>query len=98
MSVRHNCYRDGRVHVMAEMCATCVFRPGNLVGLRPGRLAGMVRDAIVDESTIVCHSTLYRDVVAHAACRGFFDRHATQPLQVAERLGLVTWDDEVVKP
>lgn len=88
----HRVYRDGAIHVVAEMCPTCVFRPGNLMGLAPGRLAGMVADAIADDSTIVCHSTLYRDDVQHAACRGFFDRHATTPLQVADRLGLIAWD------
>lgn len=31
-------YRDGRVHVMSRKCSTCVFRPGNLMRLRPGRL------------------------------------------------------------
>jgi hypothetical protein len=57
--------------------------------LEPGRLAGMVKDAQSDESTIVCHETL--DEPLQASCRGFFDRHATQPLQVAERLGLIEW-------
>lgn len=33
-SARHNAYRDGRVHVCRQMCATCVFRPGNLMDYR----------------------------------------------------------------
>lgn len=28
----------------------------------------------------------------NAVCRGFFDRHKTTPLQLAERLGLVVFD------
>lgn len=88
----HNAYRDGRVHVLAEQCETCVFRPGNLMRLRPGRLAGMVAEAKAEESAIICHSTLYRDDVDNAVCRGFADRHPTRPLQIAERLGLVEYD------
>lgn len=86
---RDNIYRDGKVHVCAEMCPTCVFRPGNLMHLEPGRLREMVDRARKDESTIVCHSTLYTD--ERAACRGFFDRYATAPLQIAERLGMIEW-------
>jgi hypothetical protein len=58
--------------------------------LAPGRVAGMVRGAKADESAIICHSTLDGP---NAVCRGFFDRHPTQPLQVAERLGLVEYID-----
>jgi hypothetical protein len=85
-------YRGGRVHVLAEQCSSCVFRPGNLMRLVPGRLAGMVRDAVRDDSCIPCHETIYDDTIRPAVCRGFFDRHATQPLQVADRLGLIEWD------
>lgn len=83
---RHNTYRDGKVYVCAEECATCIFRKGNLMQLQPGRVRQMVDDARRDESTIVCHKTLDGD---HAVCRGFFDRYPTQPLQIAERLGLI---------
>lgn len=85
----HKVYVDGRVRIMDEMCSTCVFRPGNLMHLQPGRLAGMIADATRDESTIVCHSTL--DLPKQAACRGFVDRHATTPLQIAIRLGLAEY-------
>jgi hypothetical protein len=54
--------------------------------LNPGRLAEMVSDAKANESAIICHSTLGKD---NAVCRGFFDRHPTQPLQIASRLGFV---------
>lgn len=83
---RHNVFRDGRVHVCKDMCSTCIFRPGNLMELNPGRVKGMIADATRDGSTIVCHKTLDGD---NAACRGFFDRYPTQPLQIAQRLGLV---------
>lgn len=84
---RHDVYRDGRIHVCARMCDTCIFRPGNLMDLQPGRVAQMVADAVRKESTIVCHQTLDGK---NAACRGFYDRYPTQPLQVAARLGLIT--------
>lgn len=88
---RGNAYREGRVHVLAERCATCIFRPGNLMQLNRGRVRGMVDDARRHESAIICHATLYTG--ANAVCRGFFEAHATQPLQLADRLGLITWQD-----
>lgn len=78
-------YRDGKVHVCREMCATCIFRPGNLMELRSGRVREMVDEALASESSIRCHQTL--DEGCGAVCRGFYDRHTTQPLQIAQRLG-----------
>jgi hypothetical protein len=42
---RGNVYRNRQVHVLAEQCATCIFRPGNLMELCPGRVRGMVAEA-----------------------------------------------------
>lgn len=79
---KHNIYRkdaDGveRVHVLSEMCSTCIFNPKT----RPvsgNRVAGMVRDTMdTDGATVVCHSTLYQpsgQKKANAICRGWFDR------------------------
>jgi len=92
---RLNAYRDGKVHVCQDLCATCVFRPGNLMHLEPGRLADLVAQARAHESAIICHSTLAEDGVDNAVCRGFYDRHPTQPLQIAQRLGLVAFDPVV---
>lgn len=83
-------FRDNAVHVCAEMCETCIFRPGNLMGLRPGRAKELIRAATRDDSAIICHSTLSGD---QAVCRGFYDKHPTSPLQVAERLGMVSFQD-----
>lgn len=85
-----NTYRDGRIHVCRRMCSTCIFRPGNLMHLRPGRVDEMVSEAVAAESTIVCHSTLDGD---NAACRGFYDRHRTSTLQIAERMGVIEFVD-----
>jgi hypothetical protein len=54
--------------------------------LRGGRVRQMVDDARRHDSAIICHQTLDGD---NAACRGFFDRYPTQPLQLASRLGLI---------
>ena len=74
---------DG-LRVCAEMCSDCVFRPGNLMHLRPGRLAGMVRDSLAADSCIPCHQTLDGE---RAVCRGFWDRHMNDTLMC--RLGQV---------
>ena len=87
--MKHNVYRDGRVHVLAERCPTCIFRAGNLMELRRGRVRGMLDEAIANDSAIVCHSTL--STGGDAVCRGFFETRPTTPLQLAERLGLIEW-------
>jgi len=85
-------YRNGRVHVLAEKCPTCIFRPGNVMDLRRGRVAQLVREAKRDESCIICHATLDGGRRRAAVCRGFFDLHPTAPLQIAERLGRIEYD------
>lgn len=82
-------FRDGKVHVLRDMCATCVFRPGNLMSLKPGRLRGMVDESLGNDSAITCHSTL--DTSERAICRGFFDRHAHNvfPLLLAVALDII---------
>lgn len=86
-------FRGGKVHVLSRMCDTCVLRPGNKMDLVPGRVASMVKEAKAEDSAITCHSTLYRDDVEPAVCRGFYDRHATTPLQIATRLGYLVEDE-----
>lgn len=89
----HNVARADGVHVLSEMCETCIFRPGNLMGLKAGRVRGMVDDAKRDESAIICHSTL-RDRRLHAVCRGYYDRHAFDvfPLRLAIAFDRVIFD------
>jgi hypothetical protein len=70
-------YRDGKVHVMADRCGTCIFRPGNRMSLAPGRVRGMVDETQRESGGhVVCHSTLYREGVGNAVCRGWWDRYA----------------------
>lgn len=87
MSDRFNCTPRGRVRVMETRCSTCIFRSGNPMRLRPGRVREMVEGAVADDSAIICHDTL--DEEEQAVCRGFFDAHDTQPLQLARRLQLI---------
>ena len=77
MPERFNVYRDGKVHVCAEECSTCVFRPD----VRPvpaSRVADMVRETKdTPGSSIVCHHTLDGD---NAVCRGWYDRLADRDI------------------
>lgn len=87
-------FRDGRVHVLSRKCATCIFRPGNLMHLRENTVEDMVADSIRDGGAITCHKTLTGDVPP-SVCRGFYDVHGqkVQALQVAARLSIIVEDD-----
>ncbi len=85
-----NVFRDGKVHVCRDKCPTCIFHPGNRMHLAPGRVSEMVQEALAVQSAIVCHSTLDGD---NAVCHGFWEHHQTAPLQIAERLGHIVWED-----
>lgn len=87
-------YRDGKVHVQASMCFTCIYRPGNLMRLQPGRVKSMSDDALRDGSAITCHATLEHTNVPAAVCRGFFDANAERsvPLTMAARIGILEFD------
>jgi hypothetical protein len=80
----------GEVRLCAQMCDTCIFRPGNLMRLRPGRLADLVRSARADHGHITCHDTLGDDVPG-AICRGYADAYPGEimALRVAAMFGRV---------
>lgn len=61
----------GTVRLCAEMCATCIFCPGNPMHLEPGRVTNMVKEARSCEGHIVCHDTL--GTSQSAICRGYAD-------------------------
>lgn len=84
-----NTFREGRVHVMARMCDSCIFRPGNLMNLDEGRLEQMIGEATERNTAIICHSTLFSE---NAACRGFFDKHPTPVLRIAAAMNAITFD------
>jgi hypothetical protein len=87
-------YRNNRVHVMSKMCDTCIFRLGNPMKLRRGRVAEMVSLCKRNEGSIQCHKTTYGQAEGEAVCRGFFEKHKTSTLQIAERMGMIVFQEQ----
>lgn len=91
----------GKPRLLDDKCETCIFRPGNPMRLKPGRVRGMVRDAIGGGGYITCHATLTGPHnptrTRNAICRGFYDAyaHLSNVLRVFGRLGGFT---EVAPP
>ena len=85
---KSNVASRGVVRVMAERCATCIFRPGNLMSLQPGRVKDMV-EGIGDVGCIPCHETMERE--EQSICRGQFDAARTYPIRLAVGLGQIEW-------
>jgi hypothetical protein len=85
---------DG-VRVMAAQCATCIFRAGNPMRLRPGRVRQMVADCLSGDGHIVCHDTLGHRRAA--ICRGFWDSygHRVTICQLAQRLSF--WVPHIIE-
>jgi hypothetical protein len=83
----------GLCRVKKDMCATCIFRPGNLMNLTPGRVKGMVAEAEYEDSFITCHETLEAwtgTQQTEAMCRGYLNAgHRPVLLRLAEEWGLV---------
>jgi hypothetical protein len=90
---RTNVFDGEKVHVMERKCDTCIYRPGNLMRLDPGRKDAMEAGAIKDQGVIPCHKTIHGNRTQEAVCRGFFDvaKHE-RLLAVAERLDIVVFD------
>lgn len=87
-------YDEGKVHVVREKCATCIFRPGNPMHLKPGRVKEMVEACIEDGGPITCHKTLpyaAEQADQQAVCRGFFDSYKEQvpALLMASAMGVI---------
>ena len=82
----------GRPRLLSEKCSSCVFRPGNLMSLREGRLRDLIEDNVAAGAALTCHQTLsYGDhpEFGEAVCRGFYDTVGTRTniIRVMERLG-----------
>ena len=84
---------SGKPRLLSEQCTTCIFRPGNPMHLRPGRLKSMVMESLQPHTQpIVCHETLsygQHPDYGEAFCRGFFDRYGPMNnyIRICERLG-----------
>lgn len=89
-------YSDGKVHVLREQCATCIFLPGNLMHLAPGRLKDVVQGNLDAASALVCHKTIYEDgYTQQAICKGFFEAYKDKSptLVLAVELGVIEETD-----
>jgi hypothetical protein len=89
--------------LLSEQCATCVFRPGNLMHLKAGRLKDLVDGNLAAGALLTCHETTYGQTPAEALCRGFWDRYRERAnaYRVMERLTAATgqpWWEEVPPP
>lgn len=96
MSRRKPPFRDGKVNVCSQMCGDCVFRPGNLMNLNPGRLKELVDKNLKADTGLICHQTIYgQDERGEALCRGFYDRYGAEvtPLRMAAALEVVAWQE-----
>ena len=85
-------YHNDKVHVMPDKCSTCIFRPGNLMSLQPGRVKDMVDSCLSEDGgNIPCHQTIAGQRDQQAICRGFWDsyRDRVPLLQLAEQMGVV---------
>lgn len=89
----HKIYVNGKVHVRRRKCETCIFRPGNLMHLEPGRRDEMVAKAEAVDGSIPCHSHIRRGADVEPVCKGFFDLHSTMTLRLAAALDIIEWVD-----
>jgi hypothetical protein len=87
-----------RLHVMADRCRTCVFRPGDLMHLGPGRLREIVEANMAAEAALTCHSTLLygqESRLPPAICNGYARHPAARlrslGLRLARSLHLFTY-------
>ncbi len=48
----------------------------------------MVTDSLERQTAIICHGTLEGD---NAVCRGFFNRHETDPLRMAKAMQMIKY-------
>lgn len=84
---------DGRVRLAARRCDTCIFRPGNLMRLEPGRVKGLTEAVAAQEGYITCHDTLSYGGgdLPGAICRGQEQHPKAGPrsmfLRIAQALG-----------
>ncbi len=88
------------MNVLHQQCATCIFRPGNPMHLRPGRVKEMVDACVEHDVHIPCHEhmTVFDEWDDDEAmqqinpedpvCRGFYDRYpgVGQLIRVMDRL------------
>ncbi|MFJ4412947.1 hypothetical protein [Streptomyces sp. NPDC088925] len=72
------------IRVCDDRCPTCPFRPGNVTGLRPGRLAHLLNEILAVQGHLVCHVTL--NTPTPAVCKGFAQNRAALDRSLVLRL------------
>ena len=88
---------NGKPLLYRDRCSTCVFRPGNLMWLAPGRLRDLVEQNRKTGSMLICHHTTFGQAPREVMCRGFWDAYAQESTvpQVMERMFGPDWYEEV---
>ena len=51
-------------------CGNCPFRTDTPISLRPGRMAGILKDVLWNDKTFACHKTTNGKRREHSACAG----------------------------
>ena len=82
----HNVYVNGKVHVRARQCKTCIFGPKSPVS--DERRVEMI-EGCGDDGVIPCHSHIHQGAAIEPVCRGFADLNVTVGLRLAEALGVI---------
>ncbi len=79
---------SGQPQTFTEKCTTCVFRPGNLMKLRKGRL----RELADPNAHLTCHQTISygsHPEIGETLCRGYYDTigERNNYIRVMHRIG-----------
>jgi hypothetical protein len=72
---------DGKVRVLSDRCATCVFRPGARMGLSQDEFDHLISRTLDAEALLTCHSTFpytNPEFGRPAACAGFWAQHGAE--------------------
>lgn len=92
MEIVNGPWRDEKLWVLTRKCSSCIFRPGNQMHLREGRLESMVEACIKDNTVIPCHQTLDGP---RSVCRGLYDVHSgdIMIMRLAHALKVIAFDE-----
>lgn len=85
---KHKVYRDGKLHILAEPCVTCIFGANRPVDTE--RVRGMLAECIKENTIVPCHE--WMDTKTPVVCRGLWNTGKVAILQLAERMGVAQFD------
>lgn len=86
-----------KARICERECDTCIFKPDSTFRTGPGKLQDgrfkqFVKDAVAENSYIVCHESSHAR--RPSICYGFYSRFTTNTLRILTRLGLTKIDPE----